>query len=54
MTQSEDTGSAAPRQPETFQIYRWLVFRIPDYWEPPWGDICWRLQRRDRWTVGDL
>ncbi len=55
MTQSEDTGSAAPRQPETFQILlpMGLWFELPDTWANRRGAMILLrgLHRRDGWPL---
>src|SRR2546422_8962031 len=55
MTQSEDTGSAAPRQPEPLQILlpMGLWFALPDTWANRRGAmiVLRGLRRRDGWPV---
>ena len=54
MPQSEDTGSAAPRHPETLQILlpRGLWCELPYLGQPPWAMILLRgLHRRDGWPL---
>jgi hypothetical protein len=55
MTQNEDIGSAAPRQPETFQILlpMGLWFELPDTWANRRGAMILLrgLHRRDGWPL---
>lgn len=55
MTQNEDTGSAAPRQPETLQILlpMGLWFALPDTWANRRGAmiVLRGLPRRDGWPL---
>ena len=55
MTQSEDNGSAQPRQPETFQILlpMGLWFELPDTWSNRRGAMILLrgLHRRDGWPL---
>jgi hypothetical protein len=55
MTQNEDTGSAAPRQPETLQLLlpMGLWFALPDTWANRRGAMIWLrgLHRRDGWPL---
>src|SRR6267143_614481 len=55
MTQSEDNGSAQPRQPKTFQILlpMGLWFTLPDTWSNRRGAMILLrgLHRRDGWPL---
>jgi len=55
MTQSEDNGSAQPRQPKTFQILlpMGLWFALPDTWSNRRGAMILLrgLHRRDGWPL---
>ena len=55
MTQSEDNGSAQPRQPKTFQILlpMGLWFELPDTWSNRRGAMILLrgLHRRDGWPL---
>ncbi len=55
MTQSDDTGSVAPRQPETLQILlpMGLWFELPDTWANRRGAMILLrgLHRRDGWPL---
>jgi hypothetical protein len=55
MTQSDDTGSAQPRQPETFCILlpMGLWFALPDTWSNRRGAmiVLRGLHRRDGWPL---
>ena len=55
MPQSEDTGSAAPRHPETLQILlpRGLWCELPDTWANRRGAMILLrgLHRRDGWPL---